>query len=182
MGTTPIYGLPYLDDGDPPDIPLDGQTSMTAVEAELARIDTDVAEDPWGGAVSVQVDESTDHANITATTYTAGTVNCQTTFIAPPSGKVLVHVAGNGGGTTTSRVLVSFEIRQTNVAGLVITPAVDENGVMLDCVSGAQQAMPTLVSSLTPGATYYIRAMHKTLPSGTTGDLYFRRICVTPTV
>lgn len=36
---TPIYGLPFLEPTDPPDIPTDGSTSMLAVEAELQRLD-----------------------------------------------------------------------------------------------------------------------------------------------
>lgn len=40
MGTTPTYGLPFLEPEDPPDIPLDGEQSMLAVETQLERLDT----------------------------------------------------------------------------------------------------------------------------------------------
>lgn len=186
MPTTSVYNLPYPGTNDEADVPADMEALAEAVETELVRIDDDIDDletnDPWGGAVSVQVSQATAHSNITSTTFTAGTANCEATFVAPPSGKVWIHVGGNGGGTTTSRILVSFEIRATNVGGSVITAAADANGVLMDCVSGAQQAWPTLISSLTPGATYYVRTMHKTLPSGTTGDLYTRMIGVQPTV
>lgn len=39
-GTTPIYGLRYLELGDPPDIPKVGKDLGTDVETELDRIDT----------------------------------------------------------------------------------------------------------------------------------------------
>lgn len=40
---TPIYGLPYLSLGDAPDIPALGENLALAVEAEMARIDAEMA-------------------------------------------------------------------------------------------------------------------------------------------
>lgn len=137
----------------------------------------------FGSASSVQVTESTTESNISSTSYGAGAVNCETTFIAPPSGKVLVLLSANLGGTDPARLMISFEIRNNNVAGSVVTAAADNNGLMSDWSTGTTAAQaggsPTLVDSLTPGNTYYIRAMRRVI-GGSTSDYYMRRIVVTP--
>jgi hypothetical protein len=126
------------------------------------------------------VDESTDHTNVTSDTYTAGTANCETTFTAPTSGKVWVTCGGNAGGTGVNRIYISFEIRLSSVAGAVHTAASDTNAAFFDCATSAAATVETLVTGLTAGSTYYIRAMHRTLTTGTTGDVYDRRIGVKP--
>lgn len=43
MATTPVYGLRYLQLGDPPDIPALGQNLSEDVEAQISRLDDAIA-------------------------------------------------------------------------------------------------------------------------------------------
>lgn len=134
---------------------------------------------------SVRVVENTDQLNITSTSFTAGSPECSTTFVAPLSGRVRVTVAAEmrNDDTAGNRVFVSFEIRLGSVAGAVHTAAVVHRGVSTTGDTSASQFMThgnsSMVDNLTPKSTYFIRAMHS-VGGGTTNDIGHRRLCVIP--
>lgn len=134
---------------------------------------------------SVRVVENTDQLNITSTSFTAGSPECSTTFVAPLSGRVRVTVAAEmrNDDTAGNRVFVSFEIRLGTVAGAVHTAASVGRGVSTTGDTSASQFMThgnsSMVDALTPKATYFIRTMHL-VGGGTTNDIGHRRLVVIP--
>jgi len=134
---------------------------------------------------SVRVVENTDQNNITSTAFTAGSPECSTTFVAPLSGRVAVIVGAEmrNEDTGNNRVFVTFEIRLGSVAGAVVQAAVNARGVSTTGDAQASQFMThgnmSMVETLTPRATYFIRAMHH-VDAGTLNDIGHRRICVVP--
>lgn len=134
---------------------------------------------------SVRVVEDTDQTNITSTSFTAGSPECSTTFVAPLSGRVQVSVSAEmrNDDTAGNRVFVSFEIRLGSVAGAVHTAAIAGRSVSTTGDTTASGVMShgnlVMVDGLTPEATYFIRAMHS-VTGGTTNDVLFRRLCVIP--
>lgn len=135
---------------------------------------------------SVRVVENTDQLNITSTSFTAGSPECSTTFVAPSTGRVGVVVGAEmkNDDTAGNRVFVSFEIREgTTSAGAVFLAASTPRGVSTTGDTSASQYMThgnmSMVEGLTGGATYFIRAMHQ-VAGGTTNDIGHRRIVVVP--
>lgn len=137
----------------------------------------------WPESVSVQ--ENTDQLNVTSTSSIAGTPECSVTFIAPMSGRVGVVVAAEmrNDDTAGNRLFVQFEIRLTNSSGAVHTAASVFRGVSTTGDTTASQFMThgnmSMVEDLTPGATYFIRTMHR-VDGGTTNDIGHRRLVVIP--
>lgn len=131
--------------------------------------------------------DSTPYANIANTTYSAGSPFCECTFIAPRSGAVLLSVglgaSGDGGG---QRVIVTPEVRETDVSGSVVLAADTTNEVMRGCAvpgqatANAHRSRTTLLTGLTPGGTYYGRVMHRATGAGS-ADMSVREIAVMPT-
>lgn len=134
---------------------------------------------------SVQVQENTDQLNVTSTTSIAGSPECSTTFVAPLSGRVAVVVSAEmrNDDTAGNRLFVQFEIRLTNSSGAVHTAATVVRGVSTTGDLTASQFMTfgnmSMVETLNPGATYFIRTMHR-VDGGTTNDIGHRRLVVIP--
>lgn len=146
---------------------------------DLTGIDTRVSRLEGSGAIPIMVSESTANTGITSAAYITGTPLCEGTFIAPPSGRVMVQVGLNATGSNPQRIYFSWEMRVTNVSGAVAVAAADANGILTDWPNGAQVGGPiTPVTGLTPGATYYVRTMHRVL--GGSGSIFVRRITVWP--
>ena len=134
---------------------------------------------------SVTVTENTDQLDVSSTSFIAGTPECSTTFVAPRSGRVGVCVGSEMRNDSTGglRILVSFEIRLKDSAGAVHTAALIQRGVSTTGDTTASQFMVlgnmTMVELLTPGATYFIRTMHR-VDGGVVNDLGHRRLVVIP--
>lgn len=133
---------------------------------------------------AVWASEATANANISSTTYIAGTPSCELTFTAPTSGAVLLSVgiggSDNGGD---NRIHLSPEIRVGTVAGSVFLAADVTNrgvGTPGEASANTHRSRTTLLTGLTPGTVYYGRTMHK-VSGGTTADISVREISVTPT-
>lgn len=128
--------------------------------------------------------DATSNANITSTTFIAGTPSVETTFVAPTSGAVLVSVglgASDNGGT--NRVHIAPEVRVGSVAGAVVLAAdvtTRGAGTPGEASANAHRSRTTLLTGLTPGTTYYARTMHK-VSGGTTADIGVREIVIMPT-
>lgn len=137
----------------------------------------------WPESVTVQ--ENTDQLNVTSTTFIAGTPSCETTFIAPMSGRVLVGVSGEirNDDTAGNRLFLTFEMRLTSVAGAVVQSASVTRGVSTTGDTTASQFMTfgnqSMVEGLTAGSTYYVRTMQR-VDGGTTNDIGHRRLVVIP--
>lgn len=144
----------------------------------------DVIEAAWWPE-SVRVVENTDQTNVTSTSFTAGSPECSTTFVAPESGRVGVVVAAEmkNDDTGGNRIIVSFEIRVGSVAGAVVESAKIPRGVSTTGDTTASQFMThgamSMIEGLTGGTTYFIRTMHL-VDGGTTNDIGHRRLVVTP--
>lgn len=134
---------------------------------------------------SVTVTENTDQLDVSSTSFIAGTPECSTTFVAPMSGRVGVAVAAEMRNDSTggSRMIVTYEIRLTNVSGAVHTAALLQRGTTTTGDTTASQYMVhgnmTMVEDLTAGATYFIRTMHR-VDSGAVNDIGHRRLVVIP--
>lgn len=137
-------------------------------------------------AVTVQAkDGAVATGNTTSTTFT----NTLTTtgirgvsFIAPPSGKVVVHGLASGWNNTNAHSFMSFEVRTGGTIGSgSVTLASDENTAsefLLDATAPARHKVMGLVTGLTVGSTYNACLTYR-VPSGT-GSYARRHILVQP--
>jgi hypothetical protein len=190
MGATGVYGLPYPELGDTPNVPSDIQDLAEEVEDELVRVDADIATIQavvalFATGATVQNFQSP-IANFTSTasyteTFTSSNTPAALTFVAPPSGKVLIHNRSwldNSGAS--ARTFISYVLRTggTIGSGTVIQAADDDRAIHgtgdLDIECGAT----FYVSGLTGGATYNVRQAGK-VTSGT-GESQNRELIVQP--
>lgn len=134
---------------------------------------------------SVRVEENTDQASISSTTFVTGSPVCSTTFVAPTSGRVAVIVAAEmREDSAGDRVFVTFEMYLgTSSAGTLVQSAKEVRGVSTNGYTGVSQFMTlgnmTMIEALTGGSTYYIQAMHR-VDGGALNDIGHRRLCVIP--
>lgn len=141
------------------------------------------------GVMTTQESEVTASGSTTSTSYTAtlsGSTTPQKAFVAPPSGKVLIHWSCYMTHSIASGFAhMSFEVRNgaSLGAGTVFLAASDTNSVMTR-VSDAgnddvQFGSTKLVTGLTPGNSYNIQGLYKIVVAGT-GTYINRRIIVQP--
>lgn len=183
MGNTVVYGWPYPASTDVPDVPADIKDLAEAVEATLTPVTPVTAKFATGVTVTAAQAAS---GTTTSTTFTAtltGGTTCSTTFVAPPSGRVMVHNTANLSNSTTSGVLMGFEIRTGAVvgSGTVVVAADDDeanSGSGVASVGRRSTVTTPILSGLTPGATYNIRQMFRV--SAGTGTFLSKRITVVP--
>jgi hypothetical protein len=117
----------------------------------------------------------------TSTSYVFGSPTLGATFVAPPSGQVLVSLYANCTGDTDAQAnLAAPEIRTgTLTSSSLVVAADDDNAVVLrNALSQAAGTGPILFAGLTPGATH--TAWHKLRVGGGTGHFVNRRIVVEP--
>ncbi|MFD6770989.1 hypothetical protein ACFWC6_32745 [Micromonospora chalcea] len=181
-GSTALYGLPYLELTDAPDIAGATQDLAEAVETELQRIET--TSQPVAAYQSAN-DTST------STSYVAGTDH-GVAFAAPATGKVYVSISGSLGTNTIASLagaFFSFEVRAggTVGSGSVVQSADDARSTGLfrpnNPTSGFKYAPASgrfLVAGLTPGSTYNVRTMFRTDTGGATAAVLNRTLVVEP--
>lgn len=132
---------------------------------------------------SAYASDTTSLANISSTTFIAGTPEVSTTFVAPTSGAVLLSVglsARDDGGANA--IHLAPEVRVGTVAGAVVLSAnVVTRGVGLPGEPNTflYRSRTTVLTGLTAGTVYFVRTMHK-VSGGSTGDLQVRDVTVTP--
>lgn len=126
-----------------------------------------------GSLIEVEPDAQTDEQSAsdtsTSTSYTtADMTTCGTAFVAPASGKVLVHISARLDHSTAAPAFVSFEVREGNVvgSGTVVLAADDTRSLMNHNTNEIMGGVTFPVTGLTSGADYNVRLMHKTT-SGT---------------
>lgn len=141
------------------------------------------------GVMTTQESEVAGSGSTTSTSYTAtlsGSTTPQKAFVAPPSGKVLIHWSCYMTHSIASGFAhMSFEVRNgaTLGSGTVFLAASDTNSIMTR-VSDAgnddvQFGSTKLVTGLTPGNSYNIQGLYKIVVAGT-GTYINRRIIVQP--
>lgn len=123
--------------------------------------------------------ESTDQTWSSAS-WTNGSPLCDVTFIAPPSGKVLVDTFIYGESSGTALLIGAFSIRQGSAAGPVVYNNTTYDGPIIRGVAGmsAQQ----VVWGLSAGQTYYCRMAHRSSANGASVTVRHRRLIVAPLV
>jgi len=97
-----------------------------------------------------------------STTYVALIPAPGGTFVAPGSGKVWIHIAAEVGQNASGTVSwMSFEVREGAVlgSGTIVTAASDARAIAAGGPSECRPGRTCLVTGLTPGSTYNVRAM-----------------------
>lgn len=114
----------------------------------------------------------------TNTDWTAGTVPCQTSFSAPPSGQVLVFVLAHM-TNPTSDVLCDFQVFHTSISTPNKVREADRGSAAFNQSGGQITAIGfDTVTGLAPGDTYVARTVHE-VDAGT-GTVFQRRLLVVP--
>lgn len=182
MPSTPTYGFPYPAPGDSPNVPSDIAALANAVETTLTPV-TPVTAKFATGALNTTTQNTS--GTTTSTSYTAtltGGTACSLTFVAPPSGQVMVDNSCNLSNSLTSGVLMGFEVRTGAVigSGSVAFAASDNDSVSASGVANAghRSTVSTPVTGLTPGATYNVRQLFRV--SAGTGTYISKRLTVVP--
>lgn len=161
MAATPIYGFPYPGTGDSPHGPNQVQALATALEAKIAAMDAAMASILPATAGNVVPGSGT----TTSATYTAtltGTGGVSATFVAPPSGKVLVHNGCEMSNSGVGYSICNFEIRVGASIGTgTVFFALDDNEGVVN-----SRPVARLITGLTGGTTYNIRQLFR-VQSGT---------------
>lgn len=136
-----------------------------------------------GVAEVVSTVEGTDIIGFTDTTATQGTPVCGLSFVAPPSGSVLILWRARFEATSAVRALVEIALRNggTLGAGSTFSGSTDARALETPTNARLQAAMQQRVAGLTPGGTYNVVTEHKLSAAGT-GSIFDRAITVVPMV
>lgn len=114
-------------------------------------------------------------ANLTNTSYAAGSPEIGVYFVAPPSGKIRLTIGGgfrDNGTTVRDRIFLSPQLFRDNADGTeVLAPSVTLRGYLslADDTEFQYGSRISLIENLTPGQLYYLRCMHL-VSNGTTHD------------
>lgn len=112
-----------------------------------------------------------------ATSYTRGNTPCPKSFTAPISGRVHVTVTAEIKSSSSSELAYcAFEVRETDENGAVAEAADDDNAVVVQGTGYGQSSVRTLVTGLTPLATYYAQTMLRSSSASATATAFRRRI------
>lgn len=138
------------------------------------------------GATATTVSAVDDTARTTTSTSYTSVLSpagiCGTAFVAPASGKVLVHIGvdsdNNGAGFSAS----TFQIRTGTVvgSGTIFTAAADNRSVFETGTDGQNWGKTFLVTGLTAGADYNAEFLHR-VNTGT-GTYARRNLIVQPAI
>lgn len=136
------------------------------------------------GTVIEEVPESTlseqgPSDTTTSTSYTTADMTvCGENFIAPASGKIMIHFSAQMDNSGADTILVSYHIRTgatINAGTDVVTPG-DTRAIALAQVNNIEMGTSIMASGLTPGDSYNIVLEHRV--TGGTGTLVDRRVAV----
>ncbi|HEX6686535.1 MAG TPA: hypothetical protein VF062_27435 [Candidatus Limnocylindrales bacterium] len=164
-------------------------------EAQAAAVAPATVQEAQAAAVAPASVQDVQDLRYTATNTTYGTaavepdryVHCEVVFVAPESGRVIVHWSGalrNLSAAETPVAYLSPEVRSgaTPGSGGVVLPAHDARTVRCNFAGAAQTiraGASHLLSGLTPGESYNARILHRVTSS--TGEFFYRSLIVTPT-
>jgi hypothetical protein len=184
--TTPVYGFPFLELGDPPDLAAGTEDLATAIETKIIAMDAAVAAI---NGLSVAVgSEGTTQAAYSGTAFSAGTQQCTAAFVAPSSGVVIAHWKSYFQSAINDKMsFVGCEIRTGAPAGggsvVVAANSTDAIAIGGSVVTGVPLRMKgstyKLITGLTPGTTYHARVMYQTETGGNI-TVFTREVMVVP--
>jgi hypothetical protein len=189
--TTPVYGFPFLELGDPPDLAAGTENLATAIESKFISVDAAIS--AITGLDVAFASSSADETSFQNTTFAPGTTTVGVAFVAPPSGKVVVHWSGSmtqsiNGGTT----ILAPEMKTGGTIGSGTLTGGAANGDRALTCSRAVNSAPGIsqlnaanfahYTGLTSGATYNVRLLHCVdIAVGlATGNILFRQVMVVP--
>ena len=184
--TTPVYGFPFLELGDPPDLAAGTENLAQAVETKIIAMDAATA--AINGLSVALGSENTAQAAYSSTTFTAGTQQCTAAFVAPPSGVVVVHWKSYFQAAINDKmVFVGVEIRTGSTPGggtvVVAANTTDTIGIGGTVTSGVPVRLKgstfKLITALTPSASYHARVMYQTETGGNI-VVFERQVMVVP--
>lgn len=180
MPNTPIYGLPYPSLGEPPDGPAQLEALAEAVEALIVPIKPVTDLFATGATVTNVQNTSGTTASASYVESLTGGTPCSLTFVAPPSGKVAVKNTCNLVNSGANSAVMSFVIRAggTIGSGAVVQAADDANANISSDGSSVRATTETIISSLTPGATYNVRQAFRSTAG--TSTYASKRLTVSP--
>lgn len=137
---------------------------------------------------TAQAIDDTTIANITNTSYVAGTPEIGVYFIGPPSGRVRLTLGGgfrDNGASALDRVFFAPQLFREDSSGTeVLAPSVTFRGYLSVAADTEFQygSRVSMLENLVPGQRYYLRGMFLT-SAGTdpdTADIASRDIIVIP--
>jgi hypothetical protein len=133
---------------------------------------------------TVAADEP-DSYTFTNTTYGVGTtggtyVECGVVFVAPTTGRVVIHTSAQIVNSTTAATRVAPVVRTggTIGSGTVVQAGIDGNAVVVQGTNSIRLGTSVLISGLTPGDTYNVRLEHRVTTG--TGTASLRTVVVDP--
>lgn len=132
---------------------------------------------------TVKATDSTSIANITTTSYTAGSPEVGVAFMAPTTGRVKLIVSGIGrDNTADERLFVSPQVftGTDNTGTVVLSPSVRSAMSTIGEASNYHvHDRATVLDGLDAGSTYYARVMYR-VSGGTSVDCIYRGLIVVP--
>lgn len=155
--------------------------NTTSISNHESRITALEALDP------IEQSDTTSITTITSTSYAPGSPVVGFTFVAPPSGKVFITISGNVQQNNNGwHTALSYELKTggtigsgTSVqVGAFTRAVVAGQGVTSGGPAYASASKRGLVTGLTAGNTYNVRAVHRV--TGGSGELEFRSLTVEP--
>lgn len=139
-----------------------------------------------------QMLDGTNQTGINSATAATGSPVCGVAFVAPPSGRVGIHLLANvqvtaGTGAPGAQVGVILRTSATLGGGTVVSNGMTEDpGVSMTWVAptppfGGKQSASLMITGLTPGASYNAVVYHQTYGgTGTTFTVYNRAVRAEP--
>lgn len=124
--------------------------------------------------------------DITATTFVAGANPCNTTFVAGVTGNAMIVVTGvmrsSASATPADHIRLSFELYEgTDETGtLIVSATYSRSAISIEEPQVHGASTVHLATGLTPGATHFVRTMHRTATGDGTCDIVERAIMAWP--
>lgn len=125
-------------------------------------------------------------ANVTTTSFVAGTPVVAVAYTAPTSGKAFVSIGCGirNNAATNERAEVSYRVYEDSDQGLLFQDTGADVGVKSCGIAQSQEfryvGHQSLVTDLTPGRQYYFQVVHRSLNGAGTADIASRSIMVIP--
>jgi hypothetical protein len=183
MGTTPNYAFPYPDAGDAPEVWVDMEELADAIDTKIKSMLDDLA-------ALQPVQASNGDNNGSPTSVTTSTNNGSTVagvaFVAPPSGRVMIHgnfVFQRGAGTGQLYMGPQVRTGTTVGSGTVVYNPTSDPGAKVGGSGGDVYAggVSVLVTGLTPGSNYNVSAVFFAIsPSSLTINYFSRQVIAQP--
>ncbi|MET8265933.1 hypothetical protein ABZU92_18295 [Micromonospora arida] len=170
--------------GTRPSSPVEG---MTIYETDTDTINTYTSAGWEMMAAPVRptvVDRQGGQFTATVTSFGVATTGgsyaaCGVAFVAPSSGRLLLHFSGVTVNSTTADTLISPVVRSGGTVGSGSVILAGDDNISVRSVSAARSGATHLMSGLVGGSTYNVRLEHRV--TGGTGTFSSRAVIAQPT-